>query len=44
LVRSKSAPSAAAELAWRGATRRVTDAGALAAEVKALAASVVGTP
>lgn len=44
VIRSKPAGAAAAELSWRGGTRRVTDPAALASEVRALASSVLGTP
>lgn len=44
VIRSAPAPAAGASISWRGASRHVTDPSALASEVRALAAGVVGAP
>jgi uncharacterized protein YyaL (SSP411 family) len=44
VIRSGPAGAAGAAMTWRGVTRHVTDPAALAGEMKALAAVVVGAP
>jgi uncharacterized protein YyaL (SSP411 family) len=44
VIRSAPAATAAAAISWRGSQRRVSDAGALAGEIKDLARDVLGTP
>jgi len=44
VIRTRAATAAAAEVSWRGSTRRVGDPATLAAAVRELAGSVVGTP
>ena len=44
VIRSAPAETAGASLSWRGSNRHVTDPSALASEVRALAAGVVGAP